>query len=162
MNETNSPSAAPFALEHDDFGRLVLVDGAGQRHVGVEPVRAFPLSSPDEWISLVDSSGREQCVIRRLSELSCDLREAVERELALRDFLPVVQQIVNISTDADPSQWQVETDRGAAQFVLTGEDAIRRLGPNRLMITDSQGVRYLVADFRRLDAASRKLLANFL
>jgi len=164
MNRSDQPdnAALPFALAHDDFGRLVLVDASGQRHVGVEPVRAFPLSDPDQWVSLVDAAGREQIVIRRLGDLPAELRAAVQRELALRDFLPVVQRIVAISTQADPSQWEVETDRGPARFVLASEDDIRRLGPHRAMIVDAQGVRYLIADTRALDAESRKLLANYL
>ena len=40
-----------FQLERDAFGRLVLTDIEGVRHVGVVPVRAFPLTAPDSYSS---------------------------------------------------------------------------------------------------------------
>ncbi len=54
---------AEFALSRDPFGRLVLRDAAGIEHVGVVPVRAFPIGAPDEGLSLVSADGRrcEDC-----------------------------------------------------------------------------------------------------
>ena len=48
-----------FQLEHDAFGRLVLVFTTGERHEGVVPVRAFPIAAPDEGLSLVGTEGHE-------------------------------------------------------------------------------------------------------
>ena len=49
-----------FQLERDAFGRLVLIDAQGERHAGVVPVRAFPLTAPSAGLSLVGSDGRER------------------------------------------------------------------------------------------------------
>lgn len=46
---------ASFQLRRDAYGRLVLTDESGARHVGVTPVRAFPISSPGEGLSLVSA-----------------------------------------------------------------------------------------------------------
>ena len=51
--------AGDFELHHDAWGRLVLVDDEGHKYVGVEPVRAFPISDPDHFISLCDAESRE-------------------------------------------------------------------------------------------------------
>ncbi len=36
-------------LERDALGRLVFIDSNGERHVGVHPVRAFPITAPGCW-----------------------------------------------------------------------------------------------------------------
>lgn len=150
-----------LTLGHDPAGRLV-VEADGARHVGVEPVRAFPLSEPAEWISLCDAEGREIITIQSLAELDDAARTALEIELARREFLPVIQRIVDVSMLADPSVWKVETDRGPTTFLVEGSDAVRRLDVARCLVVDTQGVRYLIIDRRKLDAYSRKMLEHYL
>jgi hypothetical protein len=48
-------------LERDSLGRLVLIDASGNYHVGVYPVRAFPITAPGAGISIMDQSGKELC-----------------------------------------------------------------------------------------------------
>ena len=78
------------------------------------------------------------------------------------DFIPTILRIRKISSNPDPTHWDVETDRGFTRFVLNGEDDIRRLEPHRLLIRDARGVRYLLPDVRQLDKASRKYLGRYL
>lgn len=162
-----SPSQPPLApgefdLANDPWGRLVLIDSQGMRHEGVEPVRAFPLSDPDRWVAICDAMGAELAFIEDLKQLSPAVREVLDEALARRDFVPVVERIVRVAVDADPSEWEVITDRGITRFLLTSDDGLRRLGPFEAMLIDTHGTRYLIADIRRLDAASRRLLERFL
>ena len=46
-------------LERDALGRLVFTDSKGERHVGVHPVRAFPINAPDAGIGIMNQSGKE-------------------------------------------------------------------------------------------------------
>jgi len=134
----------------------------GDQHVGVVPVRAFPVAAPDEGISLVSTEGHEVAWIEQLQALPPALRTLLQEELALRDFVPEIQQIKSVSTFATPSIWTVKTDRGDTSFVLKGEEDIRRLGRNALLIAGSQGVQYSVHDMASLDRDSRRLLERFL
>src|SRR5437762_4373530 len=59
----------PFSLERNAAGRLVLTKASGEPHVGVEPIRTFPISDPDRFISLVDSHAHELLCIADLAEL---------------------------------------------------------------------------------------------
>ena len=74
MSDPEDPKrAAPpreFGLVHDDWGRLVLIDAQGRRFIGVEPVRAFPISHPKQWIAICDAEGREIVAIESLDELT--------------------------------------------------------------------------------------------
>jgi hypothetical protein len=152
-----------FHLTRNSFGKLVfsLSDGS-DIHQDVVPVRAFPIAAPETGIALVSADGQELAWIDRLSDLPPATRGLLEEELASREFLPEIRHIGRVSTFAVPSTWQVETDRGAASFILKGEEDIRRIGHSTLIIADSHGVQFLIRDLQTLDKASRKLLDHFL
>lgn len=148
-------------LQRDSFGRVLLVlDGV--EHRVVVPVRAFPISAPQEGIALVGAEGRELAWIDRLEDLPPAQRAIVEEELAAREFMPEIRRIVRVSGYVTPCTWTVDTDRGETAFVLKSEEAIRRLSRHGLLIADSRGISFLVRDMRELDAASRKVLDRFL
>ena len=151
-----------WQLQRNTFGRLVLTEEDGQAHVGVVPVRAFPIGAPDEGLSLVGSDGHELVWVDRLSELPAGTRQLLEEELAQREFTPVIQRLETVSTFSTPSTWQVTTDRGSTSFVLRSEDDIRRLPDQALLILSSHGVTFAVRDRFALDAHSRRLLDRFL
>lgn len=151
-----------FKLERDSYGRLVLTCENGERHVGVTPVRAFPIAAPDEGLSLINYEGHEVGWVDAVADLPADIRELVEDELASREFVPEIRRIVEVSSFACPSTWQVVTDRGEAQLILKGEEDIRRLSRTQLLIADANGIQFLIRDLEKLDRPSRKLLDRFL
>jgi len=155
-------SFTAFQLERQASGRLLFIGANGEQHAGVVPVRAFPVAAPDEGISLVSTEGHEVAWIEQLQALPPGLRTLLKEELTLRDFVPEIQQLKSVSTFATPSVWTVKTDRGDTSFVLKGEEDIRRLGRNALLIAGSQGVQYSVHDMTALDRNSRRLLERFL
>ncbi len=153
---------APFDLARDAHGRLILTLIDGSVHEVVVPVRAFPLAAPSEGLSLVGADGRECLWIDRLDEVSGSARELIDAELATREFNPEITQLRGVSTFSTPSTWDVDTERGPTRFVLKGEEDIRRLADGGLLITDSHGISYRMADPRQLDRRSRRLLERFL
>ena len=161
--DTITNLAAPgFTLARDSFGRLVLTLADGGVHPGVVPVRAFPLAAPGEGVSLVGEGGHELAWIARLDDLAEAERALIEEELTAREFMPEIVRLLGVSTFSTPSVWQVETDRGAAEFTLNGEEDIRRLSRQTLLITAASGVHFRVRDTGALDRASRRLLERFL
>ena len=151
-----------FDLRRDAFGRLVLTDAEGREHVGVVAVRAFPISAPDEGVSVVDADGHELAWVPRLSALADAPRALLADALEQREFMPRLLRVTAVSSFATPSTWSVETDRGPTSFVLKGEEDIRRLGPGLLIVNDAHGVQYLIQDLLGMDKHSRKLLDRFL
>lgn len=150
-----------FQLTRNAFGKLVLSNDEG-RHEGVVPVRAFPIAAPDTGIALVDADGHELAWIERVADLPADIRALLEEELKNREFLPVIRRLLHVSSFAVPSTWDVDTDRGNARFVLKGEEDIRRIAQDTLLISDNHGVQFLIRDVQALDKGSRKLLDRFL
>jgi hypothetical protein len=165
MDQTATPSeqlaARGFQLNKDDFGRLILTDADGRKLVDVEPVRAFPISSPQEWLSINDAEGHEILCIREPDKLPSGVRKILEEELAKREFVPIIERIVSVTADVDPSEWHVQTDRGLTTFLLDSEDDVRRLGTYKALFIDSHGIRYLIPDTRTLDYASRRILDRY-
>ena len=152
-----------YQLQHDARGRLTFTGEDGQLHEAVVPVRAFPIAAPDEGIALVNSEGHEVGWADRLADLPPAVGRLIEEELASREFVPHIQRLVSVTSFSTPSTWQIETDRGPTQFVLKGEEDIRRLeGRRKLMIASEEGIHFLVPDVHALDKASRKLLERFL
>ena len=159
---TSTPDFRPhFRLHRDGFGRLIFTGGDGEASEAM-PVRAFPIGAPDDGIALVDPHGHELAWIDRLAALPADLRGLVESELASREFMPVIERIVDVSSFATPSTWTIVTDRGETKLILKGEEDIRRLAAPALLIADSNGIQYLIRDRQALDAHSRKILDRFL
>lgn len=155
-------TTANFTLDRDAYGHLVLTGNDGERHEGIVPVRAFPIAAPEEGIALVNSEGHEVGWIDRIADLPAAIGQLIEEELASREFVPEIEKILEVSSFACPSTWQVVTNRGNAALVLKGEEDIRRLSQTRLMIADTHGIEYLIRDTGTLDRLSRKLLDRFL
>jgi hypothetical protein len=151
-----------FDLSYDAWGQLVFTDADGRQHVGVELVRAFPISDPRHGIAVCDPKGRELLWLEDLDGLPAALVEKIEAALARIEFVPVIQRILRVSAPVEPSEWEVETDRGRTSFVLNSEDDVHELDEHRALITDAHGIRYLISDIGQLDATSRRLLERYL
>jgi hypothetical protein len=151
-----------FSLRRDDWGRLVLIDAGGQEHVGVEPVRCFPITDPHRGIAFVNPRGKEVAWVDALDTLPTATRQLLEQEMALREFMPQLRRVLHISGAVEPTEWEVETDRGKVRFTVNSEDDVRQLSGRRAIIHDSNGIRYLIPDMDALDARSRRLLERYL
>ncbi|MDD5250350.1 MAG: DUF1854 domain-containing protein [Rhodocyclaceae bacterium] len=151
-----------FQLSRNAFGRLVFRSADGVVHEGATPVRAFPIAAPESGIALLGVDGHELAWIESLADLPAAARALVEEELAGREFMPEIRRLRGVSSYATPSTWRVETDRGDAAFVLKGEEDIRRLSANTLLVADSHGIQFLIRDIQALDATSRRILDRFL
>ena len=148
-------------LSRNPWGKLVLRGADGSVHEGVVPVRAFPIQAPEHDISLLDADGHELAWIPDLAVLPEPAQSLVRAALAEREFMPEILAILSVSSFATPSTWQVRTDRGETRFVLKGDEDIRCLFGNTLLVTDAHGIQFLIRDMTALDRESRRLLDRF-
>lgn len=163
ISPASALTGAVDLLQRDAHGRLVLTMPDGSVHENITPVRAFPIAAPQEGLALLGADGHEVVWVARLDQLSAADRRLIEEELAVREFTPAIEKILSVSSFSTPSTWEVQTDRGPAQFVLKGEEDIRRLGSRtRLLIASSDGLQFRVPDATALDRPSRRLLERFL
>ena len=118
---TSTPNLT-FTLQRTPFGSLILTLPDGVRHEGVVPVRAFPIQSPEVGISLVNTDGAEVGWVEALAALPQPEQDLIRGELAGREFMPVLQEILAVSSFSTPCTWTVQTDRGQTDFVLRGDE----------------------------------------
>jgi hypothetical protein len=163
MSTLTQVTASTFALERNAFGKLLLTNAQGEQFQGVVPVRAFPIQSPEDGIALVSTDGHEVAWVDRLDAVPEPIQGLIRHELATREFMPVITRIVSVTSFSTPCTWTVSTDRGEADFVLRGDEDIRRIGKDgSLLIADTHGIQYFVRDQFALDAHSKKILDRFL
>lgn len=153
--------SAAFDLFTDTSGRLEFIGPDGVRHQNVRPLRMFPLTEPNLWISLQAASGREVGCIEDPAKLTEAQRTALRMALAKRDFVPVIRTIHRVARAADGHQWHVTTDRGPTQFRTENDESIQSLGGSRLVIIDDQNTRYLIPNVEDLDRDSRRRLERY-
>ena len=120
-------------LTRNDLGQLTLTLDDGTTHLGIVPVRAYPLGAPDEGLSLMTTDGHEVLWIDRLSALPAAWRQLLEAELAVRELTPQVTALLDYAN--------------GATAVFTGSSG-EAPGTNRLEIAGDRG--RLVFESRRL------------
>lgn len=146
-----------WRIERHDHGRLDLVDAHGVRHHDVDVLRAFPVTAASGPVAIIAADGGELAWVESLADQPAELRTLLERELAQREFLPVIEQIEAVS-DTEPSEWTVVTDRGRHRFKVAHADDIARQTDGGVFITDTFGMRYRIPKESSLDSVSRRLL----
>lgn len=151
-----------FDLARNAHGRLTLTAADGEVHDNVVPARAFPVQAPLEGVAMLTHDGKEVAWIDRLDDLAPAVAALVREELEGREFMPEIASIVNVTSFATPCTWTVTTDRGDTEFVLRGEEDIRRIGRDTLLVSDIHGIHFLIRDAQNLDKHSKKILDRFL
>ena len=151
----NSDGAWLFQLSRDEWNHLKLTDSAGHGYYDVSVVPLFPISASKQWVSIVSAEGEEIACLDSIQGLSASNILLLEEELALREFIPIIEKIVSVSGITEPCEWFVETNHGPTSFVLKTEEDVRRISAIALNITDANGIRYRVEDMKKLDKRSR-------
>ena len=161
---TNLPTNESTAVDTlhtfvlDQRGHLMATDSRGRRYSGLLPMRLFPMTDPEHWISVFDEHGQEVCCVPALAELDATSATALKAALAASEFVPIIQRIVHISSNDPPCRWEVETDHGNTEFIINDEKDLRRISEWSVLIVDPRGVRYSVPAVRTLNPYGRRAL----
>lgn len=151
----NSDGTWLFLLSRDEWSHLKLTDSAGREYCDVSVVPLFPISASKQWVAIVSTEGEEIACLDSIQGLSASNILLLEEELALREFIPVIEKIVSVSGITEPCEWFVDTNHGSTSFVLKTEEDVRRISAKAVNITDANGIRYRVEDMKKLDKRSR-------
>ena len=155
---TNGQLSPKFGLVRDQWGQLIFISAAGEKHPNVAPVALFPLTQPDSWISIRLADGTELACVEDPQTLPPEVWQLLKEDLSRREFVPIIRRIVRVSGNSEPCEWQVETDRGPTRFVLKSEDDVRRIGEHEILILDAHGTRYHIPDLSAVDVKSRRIV----
>lgn len=124
-------------------------------HLRVIVRRLMPLSNPAQYISLAADEDTEIGILVNPSELESESLKILNEELDKRYFTPIIQKIFRVKEQFGIHEWEVQTKRGRATFLVRGlNQNIKQAPPARLFVTDVRGNRYDIPDYRELDAQS--------
>lgn len=127
----------------------------------VQPKRCFPISEPDFGISLVDTIGRERAFIRTTEDVESASRDALRLALNDTEWFPRIEHILRVAVQTTSSKWQVITNRGKADFVVTDEEKVRWVREECYALTDEHGTTYVIPSLSGLDRASQRRFRGF-
>lgn len=126
---------------------------------GVEPRRLFPINLLTKYITLLDADGVERAVVRDLAELDKASAKVVQESLDDYYLVPRILRIVSVNEKYGTLRWTVETDRGTKAFDIRNRNHdIRVSADGSVRVRDSDDNRYIIEDFRALDAHSRSAM----
>lgn len=136
-------------------------DGSDEFFERVLPIRSFPITEPEEFISIREpetkdkGKGDEIGMIRRMSDFPEDVQALLREELSRRYFTPEILKIFSVKEKFGYSYWEVQTSSGKISFVMTTPSSnIRTLEDGRVFIHDIDGNCFAITDPTRLDKAS--------
>ena len=129
----------------------------------LEPRRLFPLSGPDEFISLIDPAGKEQMIVRKLEALDEDSAAAIKASLADYYRIPKIEAITECIDKNGALKFSVVTNYGACTFSIKDRHAdIKLLYGKRVLMKDGNDNRYEIPDVGELDSKSRHIMAGYI
>ena len=125
----------------------------------LEPRRLFPVNMTDKYITLLDSEGVEQCVIRSLAEMGEESRAVLQASLDDYYLVPHITRILSSNEKYGTLRWTVETERGIKSFDIRNRNHdIRVNRDGSIRVRDADDNRYIIEDYHTLDKQSRKAL----
>lgn len=145
-------------------GTVVRLTVEGDRsYTRVTLARAFPLSHPDRFVSVLDGEDKEIGVVATIAELESESAGLVEEELERRYIVPVILRVVSMNERFGIVEWEVETDRGERKFITRNlRDNVVQPSTDRYLLVDVDDNRYDVPDINNLDDTSQNLLMQHL
>ncbi|MFA5859308.1 MAG: DUF1854 domain-containing protein [Elusimicrobiota bacterium] len=153
------PAKVKFYRNANDTGGLAMEligsDGIKEVYPIIRPVRVFPITAPEEYISICDKGNKEIGILQKLSVLSADQQKLIRHELWLRYVMPVVTEIVDIEKGPNAFRWEIITNRGKkVLYVKERNEQLTFIGRFRIIINDVENCRYDITDYRKLSKHS--------
>lgn len=183
MNELNSqtlfdkrisvdltPENATFFRSEGGLISLMLnANGKTETFERVVVIRSFPITNPDEYISVKEpdtrqkGSGEEIGLIADLNLFDAKTVALLNEELSRRYFTPEISKIYSMREKYGYTYCEADTSAGRVSFVLNNpSNTIRTLEDGRVLITDTDGNRYTLPDPKKLDKASYRKIEIYL
>lgn len=131
----------------------------GEKFTALEPRRLFPVSGLMRYISLLNSDGEEQFIIRDIETLDEKSKENLLSALEEYYRIPKITRLISRSEKYKIWMWNVDTDRGKYTFeIINHLQSMKIFYDRRIIIKDANDNRYEIPDLYKLDKHSIKLL----
>ena len=148
----------------EDLYTVRLEKSNGEVIAALEPKKLFPYTDPDHYITLLEEAKNEKAVIKDISELSEESREAIEACFKEIYMIPNITKVYLRTAKAGALTLKVDTDRGGPiTFRIRNSNSdIKMLSDVRMVIRDSDDNRYEIPDVTKLDKKSLRQLYPYI
>lgn len=166
-----SDSNAEFTLSAGGLISMTLIheDGTREFFERVVPVRAFPISDPNDYISIREPDSKEKGkgleigMITTITDVSPAAQELINAELERRYFTPELLKIYSVTEKFGYQNFEAETSAGRISFVVVNPYSnFRTLEDGRIFIYDIDGNCFRISDPTKLDRNSFRKVEIFL
>lgn len=125
--------------------------------------RSFPHSDPNHYLSVRTRENKEVGLIRDLEEFPEEQRGMLIRQMKLRYFSPNISRILHVKDEYGYTHWSVDTDCGECRFTVRGGGgSIIQPTPNKYIITDVDGNRFILPDVTKLPVKEYRMIDIYL
>ncbi len=149
--------------------KLTKPDGEVEEFERVVVMRAFPISNPDEFLSVREpdtkraGQGHEIGMIRHMSDFDDATQKLFLEELDRRYFSPKLIKILSVKDKFGYLYWDAETTSGHVTFIMNNPFSnIRVLDDGRIIMHDIDGNVFEIPDSSKLDKTSFKKIEIYL
>ncbi len=166
-----TPENAWFTLSAGGLISLKIINAEGEEEFFERVIlrRSFPVSAPNEFISVREPDSRKKGrgaeigMIRDIRIFDEQTLALLNAELELRYFTPEIKKITSVKDKFGYSYWEVDTSAGSVSMVLNNPYSnIRVLEDKRVLISDMDGNAFIITDPKKLDRQSYRFIEVYL
>ena len=166
-----TPENSWFSASEGGLISLKIINAEGEEEFFERVVirRSFPVTSPDEFLSVREPDtrakgrGSEIGMIRNINIFDKATVDLINAELDIRYFTPVIHRITSAKEKFGYNYWEAETSAGKVSIVLNNPFSnIRVLEDGRIYIFDMDGNCFLIPDPAKLDRLSYRTIEIYL
>lgn len=166
-----TPENAWFSKSQGGLISLKITNAKGEEEFFERVVirRSFPVTSPDEFLSVRDPDTREKGrgdeigMIRNINIFDKATVDLINAELEVRYFTPILQKITFSKEKFGYLYWDAETSAGKVSIVLNNPFYnIRALKDGRIYISDMDGNCFIIPDVTKLDKQSYRYIEIYI
>lgn len=140
-------------------GNMLSVTVDGEEHTAVYVHCSFPHTNRRMYVSIRTIENKEIGIIRSLDELDEKTAKLLEEQLLIRYFSPEITRVVKVKEEFGYAYWEAETTAGICRFtVRSGGGNVKLVTPIRLLITDVDGNRFIIADLNSLSEKEYRMV----
>lgn len=142
-----------------DSGFLNLKVG-DKEYAHVQIIRIFPYTAPFSYLSVrEENASGEIGIIKELDDFDSETVNLIKKQLEFRYFTPIIRELLYARMRAGVVNMKVRTDYGECRFSFrTNNNAVTKLGENRVFIQDMDNNRYEIPDTTKLSVKEQKKL----
>lgn len=166
-----TPENAWFSASTGGLISLKIINAGGETEEFERVVirRSFPVSAPDEFLSVREPDSRKKGrgseigMIRNINVFDKATVDLLNAELELRYFTPEIKKITAAKEKFGYCYWEADTSAGHVSFVLNNPFSnIRKLEDGRILIADMDGNCFLIPNPEALDRQSYKVIEIYI